>query len=126
MSRSALWRQEGAKKMREKEAEDLFSMAVEGGRVSYDMYYRLNIDRTELVVFVLASFQYLRISTFILCRFLELLVIEFFFTEQSFKDVASLGTRRLLPFQPSSVGKNNQISLLSKVLQGNNRLEQTC
>ena len=34
MSRSALWRQEGAKKMREKEAEDLFSMAVEGGRVS--------------------------------------------------------------------------------------------
>ncbi len=112
--------------MREKEAEDLFSMAVEGGRVSYDMYYRLNIDRTELVVFVLASFQYLRISTFILCRFLELLVIEFFFTEQSFKDVASLGTRRLLPFQPSSVGKNNQISLLSKVLQGNNRLEQTC
>ena len=34
MSRSALWRQEGAKKMREKEAEDLFSMAVEEGRVS--------------------------------------------------------------------------------------------
>eukprot|EP00531_Pseudo-nitzschia_arenysensis_P004373 CAMPEP_0116135870 /NCGR_PEP_ID=MMETSP0329-20121206/11423_1 /TAXON_ID=697910 /ORGANISM="Pseudo-nitzschia arenysensis, Strain B593" /LENGTH=516 /DNA_ID=CAMNT_0003630703 /DNA_START=7 /DNA_END=1557 /DNA_ORIENTATION=- len=32
MSRSALSRQEGAKKMREKEAEDLFLMAVEGGR----------------------------------------------------------------------------------------------
>ena len=37
MSRSALWRQEGAKKMREKEAEDLFSMAVEGGRVSKEI-----------------------------------------------------------------------------------------
>ena len=33
MSRSALWRQEGAKKRREKEADDLFSMAVEEGRV---------------------------------------------------------------------------------------------
>ena len=46
MSRSALSRQEGAKKMREKEAEDLFSMAVEGGRVSEKMYhlhtYRMN------------------------------------------------------------------------------------
>jgi len=32
MSRSALWRQEGAKNLREKEAEDLFHMAVEEGR----------------------------------------------------------------------------------------------
>jgi len=32
MSRSALWRQEGAKKMREKQADDLFMMAVEEGR----------------------------------------------------------------------------------------------
>jgi len=32
MSRSALWRQEGAKKAREQEAENLFSMAVEEGR----------------------------------------------------------------------------------------------
>lgn len=32
MSRSALWRQEGAKKMREKEAEDLFMLAVNEGR----------------------------------------------------------------------------------------------
>jgi hypothetical protein len=34
MSRSALCRQEGNKKRREKEAEDLFTMAVEEGRVS--------------------------------------------------------------------------------------------
>jgi len=32
MSRSALWRQEGAKKMREKEAEELFTLAVNEGR----------------------------------------------------------------------------------------------
>jgi hypothetical protein len=34
MSRSALWRQEGAKKQREQQAEELFEMAVEEGRVS--------------------------------------------------------------------------------------------
>lgn len=45
MSRSALWRQEGAKKMREKEAEDLFSMAVEGGRVSVISLYHIQYTR---------------------------------------------------------------------------------
>jgi hypothetical protein len=34
MSRSALWRQEGAKKQREQQAEELFQLAVEEGRVS--------------------------------------------------------------------------------------------
>jgi hypothetical protein len=33
MSRSALWRQEGAKKEQEKQAEELFQLAVEEGRV---------------------------------------------------------------------------------------------
>jgi hypothetical protein len=35
MSRSALWRQEGAKKEREKQAEELFELAVEEGRVRH-------------------------------------------------------------------------------------------
>ena len=34
MSRSALWRQEGNRKQREQQADDLFNMAVEEGRVS--------------------------------------------------------------------------------------------
>jgi hypothetical protein len=45
MSRSALWRQEGAKKMREKEAEDLFTMAVEEGRVSEKIYIIISSSR---------------------------------------------------------------------------------
>jgi hypothetical protein len=35
MSRSALWRQEGAKKEREKQAEELFQLAVDEGRVRH-------------------------------------------------------------------------------------------
>jgi hypothetical protein len=38
MSRSALWRQEGAKKQREKEAEELFELAIEEGRVRIIQY----------------------------------------------------------------------------------------
>ena len=36
MSRSALWRQEGNVKERQRQAEQLFSRAVEEGRVSFD------------------------------------------------------------------------------------------
>jgi pre-mRNA-splicing factor 38B len=35
MSRSALWRQEGNLKERERQAEDLFRLAVEEGRVRF-------------------------------------------------------------------------------------------
>ena len=39
MSRSALWRQEGARKMREKEAEELFAFALNEGRVSSGRFF---------------------------------------------------------------------------------------
>ncbi len=41
MSRSALWRQEGAKKQREQEAEELFQIAVKEGRVSLGKQCRI-------------------------------------------------------------------------------------
>lgn len=37
MSRSALWRQEGVKKERERQADELFQLAVEEGRVSLQL-----------------------------------------------------------------------------------------
>ena len=52
MSRSALWRQEGAKKQREKESDELFELAVEEGRVSLLLvtFWRCVLSATRAVM----------------------------------------------------------------------------
>lgn len=76
MSRSALWRQEGAKKMREKEAEDLFSMAVEGGRVSWRCSIAWLLIKQNWSTSHHAVYWNVGISTLTICFFIQLLVIK--------------------------------------------------
>lgn len=52
MSRSALWRQEGNVKERERQAEELFQLAVEEGRVSSLHLVDVSAPKTNCRIFL--------------------------------------------------------------------------
>lgn len=58
MSRSALWRQEGNVKERQRQAEQLFSRAVEEGRVSFETTL-FGFSRCVLLVFSNKEWRFL-------------------------------------------------------------------
>lgn len=53
MSRSALWRQEGNQKERERQADELFQLAVEEGRVSrlFDSPWAASVCSSIIVMY---------------------------------------------------------------------------
>jgi hypothetical protein len=57
MSRSALWRQEGNVKERERQAEELFALAVEEGRVSVTLRWNMSADGIQQATLTPAFFN---------------------------------------------------------------------